>query len=351
MGMTKSVFGKTSDGEVVHLATVSNQKGMSIEVLDYGATLVSVNVPDKYGNTEDVALGYDDVLDYEKGCAYFGATIGRCGNRVDHAEFSINGKEYFMEKNEGENVCHSGPRCYSRRMWDMELLEKENSVRFHLVSPNMDQGFPGTFDVTVTYTLTEENELKIHYNGTCDQDSLINMTNHSYFNLHGQDSGKTVEDHIVWIDADSFTPVREDLIPTGEIRSVEKTPLDFRMAKELGRDICDHYEQMKIGSGYDHNFVLNHYDGKLRKVAEVKDPESGRVMEVFTDLPAMQVYSGNFLAGGPAGKNGAVYGNRSGLAMETQYCPDAVHHENFVSPILKAGEVYDTVTVYKFHAE
>lgn len=351
MGMTKSVFGKTSNGEVVHLVTVSNQKGMSIEVLDYGATLVSVNVPDKDGHTEDVALGYDDVLDYEKGDAYLGATVGRCGNRVDHAEFSLNGKEYFMEKNEGENVCHSGPRCYSRRMWDMELLEEENSVRFHLVSPNMDQGFPGTFEVTVTYTLTEENELKIHYNGTCDQDSLINMTNHSYFNLHGQDSGKTVEDHLVWIDADSFTPVREDLIPTGEIRSVEETPLDFRTAKELGKDIADPYEQMKIGSGYDHNFVLNHYNGKLRRVAEVKEPESGRVMEVFTDLPAMQVYSGNFLAGGPAGKNGAVYVKRSGLAMETQYCPDAIHHENFVSPILKAGEVYDTVTIYKFHAE
>ena len=238
------------------------------------------------------------------------------------------------------------------RMVDcVELLEEENSVRFHLVSPNMDQGFPGTFEVTVTYTLTEENELKIHYNGTCDQDSLINMTNHSYFNLHGQDSGKTVEDHLVWIDADSFTPVREDLIPTGEIRSVEETPLDFRTAKELGKDIADPYEQMKIGSGYDHNFVLNHYDGKLRRVAEVKEPESGRVMEVFTDLPAMQVYSGNFLAGGPAGKNGAVYVKRSGLAMETQYCPDAIHHENFVSPILKAGEVYDTVTIYKFHAE
>ena len=233
----------------------------------------------------------------------------------------------------------------------MELLEEENSVRFHLVSPNMDQGFPGTFEVTVTYTLTEENELKIHYHGTCDQDSMVNMTNHSYFNLHGQDSGKLVEDHLVWIDADNFTPVRDDLIPTGEIRPVEGTPLDFRTEKVLGKDICDPYEQITIGGGYDHNFVLNHYDGTFRKVASVKDPESGRVMEVFTDLPAMQVYSGNFLAGGPAGKNGAVYENRSGLAMETQYCPDAIHHENFVSPILKAGEVYDTVTVYKFHAE
>ena len=180
---------------------------------------------------------------------------------------------------------------------------------------------------------------------------MVNMTNHSYFNLHGQDSGKLVEDHLVWIDADNFTPVRDDLIPTGEIRPVEGTPLDFRTEKVLGKDICDPYEQITIGGGYDHNFVLNHYDGTLRKVASVKDPESGRVMEVFTDLPAMQVYSGNFLAGGPAGKNGAVYVKRSGLAMETQYCPDAIHHENFVSPILKAGEVYDTVTIYKFHAE
>lgn len=348
MGMKKSVFGKTSKGEVVHLVTVTNQNGMSMEVMDYGATLVAVSAPDRDGRMDDILLGFDDVLDYEKSTAYHGATVGRNANRVDRAVFSINGKEYFMEKNEGENVCHSGPRSYSCRMWEMELLEEENSVSFHLVSPNMDQGFPGNFEVTVIYTLTEDNAVKIHYQGKADQDTMVNMTNHSYFNLNGQNSGKNVENHLVMLDAESFTPVREDLIPTGEIRPVEGTPMDFRTPKALGRDLHEDYEQLKIGSGYDHNFILNHYDGTIRKVAEIEEPESGRVMEVLTDLPAIQVYSGNYLPGGPAGKNGAVYVERSGLALETQYCPDAIHHENFLSPILKSGETYDTTTIYKF---
>lgn len=345
--MKKSVYGKTSKGEEAHLITVVNGNGMSMEVMDYGATLVSVTVPDKNGRVADVLLGYDDVLDYEKNSGYQGATVGRNANRVAGASFSINGKEYFMEKNEGENVCHSGSISYSQRFWDMELLEQENSVRFHLTSPHMDQGFPGNFDVTVTYTLTEDNEVKIHYRGISDQDTMVNMTNHSYFNLNGQDSGETVENHMVMIDAECFTPVRKDLIPTGEIRPVEGTPLDFRTFKVLGQDLYDDYEQMKFGSGYDHNYVLNHYDGKLRKVAEIQELKSGRTMEIFTDLPAIQMYSGNFLDNGARGKNGAVYGKRSGLALETQYCPDAIHHDNFVSPILKAHEVYDTITIYK----
>ena len=351
MGMKKSVFGKTSNGEVAHLVTVVNENGVSMEVTDFGATLVSVTVPDRNGRVDDVALGYDEVVDYEKNSGCLGASIGRNANRVGGARFVLNGEEYFMEANEGENVCHSGPHGYHRRMWDMELCEEENSVSFHLFSSHMDQGLPGNFDVTVTYTLTQDNAVKIQYHGTADKDTMINMTNHSYFNLNGQDSGKTVENHEVMILAENFTPVSDDLIPTGEIRPVEGTPLDFRTFKLLGRDIRDEYDQMIIGSGYDHNFVLDNYDGTVRKVAEVREESTGRKMEIFTDCPAIQMYSGNFLAGGAPGKNGAVYEKHSGLALETQFCPDAVHHDNFVSPIRKAGESYDSVTIYKFSAE
>ncbi len=347
MSMRKGIFGKTSNGEVAHIITIANNSGMSIEVTDYGATLVSVSVPDKEGRLSDVVLGYDDVTDYERNTAYLGATIGRIGNRIAKASFSIDGKEYFMDKNEGENVCHSGPHGYHGMLWQMELREEENMVAFHHVSPHLEQGIPGRFDVTVTYQLTDENEIRIHYSGCSDRDTIVNMTNHSYFNLAGHESGKLITGHEIWIDADAFTPVGEDLIPTGEIRPVEGTYMDFRTAKKIGRDIDAADEQLRVGGGYDHNFVLNHYDGTVRKVAEVFEEGSGRKLEVFTDLPGMQMYAGNFLGGGSVGKDGAVYRNRSGLALETQYFPDAVHHANFPQPFLKAGEPYDTTTVYR----
>lgn len=348
MGMNKEVFGKTSKGETVYVVTVENGNGVTMKLLNYGATLAALSVPDKKGAMADVVLGFDDMEGYEKQTSYQGATVGRNGNRIEASRFSINGVEYFMEKNEGENVCHSGPNCYNRRIWGMELLEETNSVRFSLHSPHMDQGFPGNFDVTVTYTLTEENEVKIHYEGKSDMDTMVNMTNHSYFNLNGHDGGKTVENHLVQINAEYFTPVRPDLIPTGELRAVKETPFDFRTMKELGRDMNVEDEQLSYGQGYDHNFVLDDYNGAVRKVVEVWEKESGRCMEIFTDCPAIQMYAGNVLAGGPNGKNDTVYGKHGGLALETQFCPDAIHHENFVSPILKAGELYDSITIYKF---
>lgn len=346
MGITISSFGKLEDGREAKLITIANANGMSIEITNYGATLVSIVTPDKEGRHADVLLGYADVTGYEKYGGYLGAVIGRNGNRIGGASFEINGVTYEMSKNENENNLHSGPDGYDAKIWDMKVEEEAQKVEFSYHSPDMEQGFPGNFDVTVSYTLTNENEIKITYTGKSDKDTIANMTNHSYFNLDGHDSG-SILDHEVWIDADAITAVDAQCIPTGEIYPVEGTPFDFRIAKAIGRDIEKENDQLKKGGGYDHNYVLN-TDGTLKKVAEVTGPVSGRRMEVFTDCVGMQFYTGNFMESTWIGKDGKNYGKRMGFCMETQYFPDAVHHENFASPILKAGDVYQTTTIYKF---
>ena len=299
--------------------------------------------------SKDVLLGYDDVQDYEQGTCYFGAIIGRNGNRTKDAQVVIDGHVYQMEKNEGENNLHSGSEGYSNIIWDASVDEDGNSVSFHHVGADGEQGLPGTFDITVTYTLTMENEVKIHYEGTSDKDTIANMTNHGYYNLAGHAAGK-IEDHILWLDADAFTPVGQGMIPTGEILPVEGTPMDFRAAKSIGADIEADYEQLKIAGGYDHNYVLNNSNGTLRKIAEVSEPESGRRMEVFSDAVGVQFYAGNFVESIPKGKEGVVYQKRSGLCLETQGFPDATHHETFPSTVLRAGAKYETTTIYYFSA-
>lgn len=347
MGIKVSEFGKTLKGEETHLYTVVNGRGMAMEVSDYGATLVSVIVPDAKGRMDDVILGYGDVQDYEKGTCYFGACIGRNGNRIKDAEAVIGGQVYQMDKNEGENSLHSGKDGYNGIVWETETDAKANSVRFHHTGADGEQGLPGTFDVFVTYTLTEDNAIKIHYEGISDKDTIANMTNHGYYNLAGHASG-SVEDHTLWLDASAFTPVGEGMIPTGGILDVEGTPMDFRQAKKIGRDIGADYEQLKIAGGYDHNYVLTPNDGSIRRVAEVTEETCGRKMEVFTDACGVQFYAGNFVKGRPIGKEGVIYGKRSGLCLETQSFPDAGHHAAFPSTVLKAGEKYDTTTVYRF---
>lgn len=347
MGIKVSEFGKTSKGSEAHLYTVVNSRGMAMEVSDYGATLVSIIVPDAKGRMDDVLLGYGDVQDYEKGTCYFGACIGRNGNRVKNAQAVIGGKVYQMEKNEGENSLHSGSEGYSGIIWDAEADPKENSVRFHHTGADGEQGLPGTFDVTVTYTLTDENEIRIHYEGISDKDTIANMTNHGYYNLAGHASGN-VENHVLWLDASAFTPVGEGMIPTGEILDVEGTPMDFRVAKKIGRDIGADYEQLKIAGGYDHNYVLPESNGSIRRIAQITEETCGRTMEVLTDAPGVQFYAGNFVESRPIGKEGVVYGKRSGLCLETQGFPDAGHHEAFPTTVLKAGDKYDTTTIYRF---
>ena len=338
-------FGKNSKGEAATLYTFENKNGVVMEVTDFGATLYSLLVPDKEGNLCDVVLGYDDPSGYEGPAGtFFGATVGRNANRIANGKFTLNGKGYQLAKNNGNNNLHSGLDFYSFRIWQVKEVT-ENSIKFSLHSPDGDQGYPGALDIDVTYTLTEDNEVKIDYYGVPEEDTIINMTNHSYFNLNGHASG-SVDDQFVWVDADTFTRNNAESIPTGEILQVEGTPMDFRVKKTVGRDIHEAYEALIFGNGYDHNWCLKN-NGELAKVAELSSELSGIQMEVYTDLPGVQIYTANFVIN-ETGKQGIVYNRRQGICFETQYYPDAVNHENFASPICKAGETYKTTTIYKF---
>ncbi len=337
-------FGRTKKGEEAHLYLLENKNGVKAYLTDYGAALVRLLVPDKNNELRDVVLGYDDTAGYEQGDVFFGATVGRNANRVGGAHVEIAGKVYKLEKNDNDNNLHSGTHYYNKRLWHV-VEQADDHVAFVLHSPDGDQGYPGAFDMHVTYTLDDSNELTIHYVAVPDQDTVINMTNHSYFNLNGHASG-TVLGHKVTVNADSFTPADAYSIPTGEIRSVEGTPMDFRSGRVLGDDIDTDYEPLRFWSGYDHNWVLKN-EGRFDKVAEVASEESGIGMEVYTDLPGVQIYTANFVDGEP-GKDGASYIKRSAVCLETQYFPDAVHHENFPQPLCRKGEKYDTRTAYRF---
>ena len=343
--MTKIRFGHTKSGQDAFLYVFSNKNGMVMAVSDFGATLQSLWVPDKNGDLRDVVLGYDDPASYEgNSLPFFGATIGRNANRIRNGEFILNGKTYKITKNDRDHSLHSGRDFYSFRMWEVQE-ETEHSITFSLYSPDGDQGFPGAVDIRVRYTLTEENEVKIEYRALPLADTVLNLTNHSYFNLNGHQSGNIL-DHSVWIDADTYLITNAEAIPTGEIVSVAHTPMDFRVKKQIGRDIGQGYEALLFGNGYDHNWCLNN-KGAFAKVAELSSAKSGITMEVFTDLPGMQMYTGNFITK-ENGKANAVYEKRQGICFETQYYPDAVNHPHFPSPVFRKGEVYHTVTVYKF---
>ena len=339
----RSDFGTTAKGERAALYTMKNQNGMEIAVTDYGAILVKVLVPDKDGKLKDVVLGYDDVRGYERGTLYFGATVGRVANRIGGGGFELNGKTYTLTKNDNQNTLHGGTDYYDKRMWKVEEAD-DGRISLMLHSSDGDQGFPGEVDIRVTYTLTGDNEVKIHYHAVPGKDTLLNLTNHSYFNLSGHDSG-TILDQEVMIRSDVFTRADEESIPTGELVPVEGTPMDFCMGKPIGRDIQADYEALNFGQGYDHNWVIN---GRgYRQAASMYSRQSGIEMKVYTDLPGMQFYTGNFIER-EKGKEGAVYGKRQGACFETQYFPDAVHKEQFEGPVIKAQEAYDTTTVYQF---
>ena len=347
MAVVKREFGKNSSGEQAYFYEISNEAGMKAIVTDFGATLHSLYVPDKDGKFRDVVWGYDTVQEYEiDNGPYFGATVGRIANRVGGAVVTINGVDYPMEVNERTNCLHSGPNCYHVRIWNAEVLE--NAVRFYILSPDGDQGLPGNFDLSVTYTVTDENGLKITYDGVSDKDTYVSMTNHTYFNLNGETSDSILE-HEMMVNADAYTRVNAEMISTGEIMDVTGTAMDFRVPKTIGRDICKDEEPLNIGGGYDHNFVLNGHKPE-EAVVMLSSKESGISLDVFTDYPGIQIYSGNFLCD-KKGKGGRIYPNRSGVALETQQFPDAMHHENFPSPLLKAGEKFHTETEYRFYVK
>lgn len=348
MSIKKQSFGKTQSGEETFLYILTNDNGISVSLTNFGACIVNIMVPDKKGKIEDIVLGYDNVAGYEINSPFLGAFIGRHANRIGSASFELNGKIYELEKNDGQNNLHGSSNGYNKYIYDVELFEEEDSdsIEFSRLSPHMEQGFPGNLDISVTYTLTADNELVIEYLAVSDKDTLVNLTNHSYFNLGGHKSGSVLE-HKLMINADKFTPTDHALIPTGEMRDVEGTPMDFRKLKAIGQDIHADYEPLKLAGGYDHNYILNNSKTEVQKVAELIEGKSGRVMEVFTDMPGMQLYTSNFLKS-ETGKDGAVYEKYSGVCFETQYFPDSCNQPGFPSCLLKAGNEYDYVTVYKF---
>lgn len=349
MKITQKQFGKTKGGDEATLYTITNSNGMKVSFTDFGANIVSIVVPDRKGNFADVALGFENIRGYENNGPGLGSFIGRCANRIKGAKFELNGKVYQLEKNDGDNNLHGGRPGYNTVMYETEIYEEEDmiSIDFSRLSPDMEQGFPGNLDVTVTYSLTENNELIIEYHAVSDKDTVVNLTNHSYFNLSGHNAG-SILDHKVWIKANQFTPTTKDLIPTGELLDVDGTPMDFRTLKSIGRDIDSDYEPIILAGGYDHNYVLDNNQNEVEKVAELVDESTGRVMEVFTDMPGLQLYSGNMLNPVENGKEGATYNKRVGVCFETQYFPNACNTENFQSSVLKAGQSFEYVTIYKF---
>ena len=346
-----SAFGKTADGRSVSRYFLSNSKGAEATLIDYGASLVSLKIPDRNGKSMDIVLGYDDIAGYEKDKSFFGATIGRYGNRIAGGQLTLNGTTFHLPKNDGPNSLHGGTPGFNKRLWT--AVDRSHAgaevVEFSYTSPDGEEGYPGTLMVKVTYTLpVDKNELKIDYAASCDKDTVVNLTNHSYFNLSG-DMSQEILKHEVLLHASEFTPVDSTLIPTGELRPVKNTPFDFEQSTAIGSRINQDDEQLKFGRGYDHNWVLRRNEhAELQPAAAVFEPISGRVLEVLTTEPGIQFYSGNFLDGSVHGKGGQAYGHRTGFCLETQHFPDSPNHRNFPSTVLKAGQTYRSSTIFRF---
>ncbi len=342
-------FGTLANGTEVELFTLTNAGGMQAKITNYGGIITHLFVPDKNGDLGDVVLGYDNLDGYVKASPYFGAIIGRYGNRIAKGKFTVNGQEYSLAINNGENHLHGGIVGFDKVVWTAAPSTTENAAVLQLTytSADMEEGYPGTLNVTVTYSLTNDNELVFDYKATTDKSTVCNLTNHSYFHL--KDAGATPQlDHLLQINADYYTPVDAGLIPTGEVAPVEGTPFDFRQPTTIGARIDQEDEQLQFGGGYDHNYVLNGTAGELRLACTVTEESSGRVMQVLTTEPGVQFYSGNFLNGTITGKNGAVYEQRHGFCLETQHYPDSPNKPDFPSVLLEPGETYSTRTIYKF---
>jgi aldose 1-epimerase len=349
-GVQQQPFG-TKDGRPVTLYTLTNSHGVEVRAMNYGGIILSMRVPDRKGQLADIVLGHDTLEGYIPNPPYFGAIIGRYANRIANGTFTLDGKTYTLPKNDGPNTLHGGTtRTFDRVVWDAEPMKGNTGVVFSYLSEDGEEGFPGNLKIKVTYVLTESNELMVDYEATTDKDTPINVTQHSYFDLAGEGTGDILN-HEIMINAERFTPVDKNLIPTGELRPVKDTPLDFTKPMKIGARIDDNYDQLVLGHGYDHNFVINRKSEGLTLAARVYEPTSGRVLEVSTTQPAIQFYTGNFLDGTIRGKQGHVYKRRYGFCLETQHFPDAPNHRNFPSTILKPGETFRQKTVFKFSAK
>lgn len=327
----------STSGEEVCLFTLTNQHGVEVSIMNYGGAITSLKVPDRNGRFGDIVLGYDTLEEYVRNPRYLGALIGRHANRIALGKFSLNGVDYQLEQNNGANHLHGGFNGFDKRVWK---ATEDNGLRLTYFSKDGEAGYPGNVTTTVIYSLSDDNALGIDYQATTDQDTIVNLTNHAYFNLKGEG---TILDHELTLDADNFTPVSEDLIPTGEIKSVHGSAMDFRQSKQIGSEIS-------LIGGYDHNFVLNAYDGSLRSVGRLYEETTGRAVEILTTQPGMQFYSGNFLDGSLVGKKGVAYQKYAGLCLEPQHFPDAPNQPKFPSTILRAGERYHQITVFRFSA-
>lgn len=345
----KQVFGKTPDGTVVDLYTLTNVQGTRAKIITYGGIVTSLEVPDRAGKLADVVLGYDTLDGYISNSPYFGAIVGRYANRIAKGKFSVGGNSYTLAQNDGENHLHGGIKGFDKVVWEAEPVKSKESVGLRLtyLSKDGEEGYPGNLNSTVIYSLTNKNELRIEYTATTDKDTIVNLTHHSYFNLAGAGS-PTILEHEMWINADYFTPIDKGLIPTGERRSVKGTPLDFTQPNSIGKRIDQRDDQLGYGRGYDHNWVLNKTGRTLTLAARVHEPVTGRVMEVYTTEPGLQFYSGNFLDGSAKGKGDKRYAKRSGFCLEAQHFPDSPNKPDFPSVMLRPGQKYTQTTVYKF---
>ncbi len=346
-GVQEKPFG-TQAGRPVTLYTLTNSKGVEVDTMNYGGIILSIRVPDRKGQFADIVLGHDTLEGYVPNPPYIGAVVGRYANRIANGTFTLDGKTYTLPKNDGPNTLHGGTdKTFNKVVWEGEPMKGKTGVTYTYLSKDGDDGFPGNMKVKVTYTLTNDDELVIEYEATTDKATVINLSQHSYFNLAGQGTSDILN-HELMLNADRFTPVDKNLIPTGELRPVKGTPMDFTTSTRIGSRIDDNYEQLVLGHGYDHNWVLNSKMIGLTLAARVYEPTSGRVMEVSTTQPGVQFYTGNFLDGTVTGKQGLVYKRRYGLCLETQHFPDSPNHPDFPSTVLKPGETFKSKTVFKF---
>ena len=351
--VSQAPFGDLPDGGEATLYTLTNSNGLMMKVTDYGAIVTELHIPDRDGHFTDIVLGYDKLEDYLIETPYFGCVVGRYGNRIGKGRFSIDGIAYQLTINDNDNHLHGGNRGFDKVLWESQAASTGDSasVTFHYMGGDGEEGYPGNLSTTVVYTLNDNNEFIISYEATCDKPTVVNLTHHSYFNLRGQGRG-TILDHELTLNADRYTPVDSGLIPTGELAPVEGTPMDFRMARPIGSRIESDFEQLQLGGGDDHNWVLNtNNESTLNFAARLYDPDSGREMEIWTEEPGIQFYSGNFLDGTLKGKGGAVYHFRYGLCLETQHFPDSPNQKNFPSTRLNPGETYSTKTIHRFSTQ
>jgi aldose 1-epimerase len=352
MKIKKGPFGSLPNGTEVALYTLVNDRGMKAAITTYGGIVVSLHIPDREGKLEDVVLGFDTLEEYVDHNPYFGCLVGRYGNRIAKARFTLEGVEYVLAQNDGQNHLHGGRQGFDKRVWMAQAVESAfgPSLVLRYTSPDGEEGYPGTLSIEVVYTLTGDNALRIDYTATTDKTTVVNLTNHSYFNLSAG-AADDILGHEMQIHADRFTPVDDSLTPTGELRPVAGTPLDFRTSTPIGARIDADDEQLKFGGGYDHNWIVNGQAGNLRPAARVYEPISGRIMEVLTTEPAVQFYAGNMMPPSMPGKGGRTYLRRGGLCLETQHYPDSPNHPSFPSTVLVPGEVYETTTVFSFSVD